>query len=734
MSFSSTPFKTSLKRWTLLLLALAASSMAFAQQGDRTLTPGTAVAGELTDDNSAQIFTFSLDEAGEVSLEISADEGLVLTTVITDGQGQQIAQAIDIANSGVIGYNQLPLEAGTYYLTVFPTAGSDTLLTGTFEVLLRSGATGDAESDEPAATDEVIVTDEPALTDAPVTTEEPVVTEAADATAEALPARTFPPQEILSSGIQINLTWATTADLNLQVRDPVGRNLYFDSISTDNGGSFGFDVNGLCEILIGEDETATETAQWAAGPVATGSYEILVFYRQDCESVGPVAFEVNVSVDGVPLPPIAATLQPPVGDASTVYMSSFILDFNGAAVLGPQGEYQDTRVLPEPVETYLSAETIPLTRDAALTGTITSDQYYQMYSFDAAANDPLTLSMTAQNGNLDTLLLVLDQNGGIVADNDDRIPVEDTNSELLNLRVPIDGTYLILATRYGKDVGGTEGEYQIALTGVTVETPQEITALNLPRGEIEVLLTWNTNADLQLLVRDPVGASVFDDNRIVASGGRLESTGNINCTVSPTVPPAYYTYWPVARAGAYEVDVWFQSACNDNTPVTANLYITVRGQVLAQTQIPITLEQHYIIGFEIDNNQNAVIYDGGILGGLETIDLASEQAVEIAYGETVRGVIGQGNEFDLWTFDGAAGDTVTITMTRQNGSLDTQLYLVGPDGFELQANDDANADTTDAQIADFPLTADGTYTIVATSYGTIYGGTGGNYGLSLQVE
>jgi uncharacterized protein YfaP (DUF2135 family) len=752
MSLFTHSFSSSIRRFASILILcamVAASSIVLAQQGSQALTPGTPAAGELTNENLAQVFTFTLDDAATINLEITADEGLILTSIITDSTGVQVAQAVDIANSGATGYSDLALEAGTYYLTVFPTAGSDTSLTGAFEVILRAGEAGETSTEEAAteeavATDEATVTEEAAATTEPVTTEEAVATSEVVATSEAtgteeaLPARTFPPQEILSNGIQISLTWPTTSDLNLQVRDPIGRNLYYDSVTTDNGGAFGFDVNGLCEVLIDEGQTATETATWAAGPVATGSYEILVYYRQDCETVGPVTFTVNVTVDGVPLAPIEATLQPPVGDTSTVYLSSFILSADGTAVLGPQGEYLDTRTLPEPVDVYLDSPATALALDATVTGTITSDpgQYYQMYSFDAVANEPLTISMTAQNGNLDTLLLIMDSTGAIIDDNDDRIAVDDTNSEVQNLLVGADGTYYAMATRYGKDVGGTEGTYQITLTGASNETPPEITALNLPRGEIEVLLTWATNADLQTVVRDPVGASVFDDNRTVASGGILQSTGNINCTVSATTPPAYYTYWPVARPGSYEVDVWYQSTCNDNTPVTANLYITVRGETLYQTQFPMTLDQHYVIGFDIANDQNltTTVYEGGITGGLVTIDLAAEQATPLPDSGTTTGVIGAGNRYDLWTFEGTAGDTVTISMTRQNGSLDTLLYLIGPDGFELASNDDVDEDVKNSTIPDFVLTDDGTYTIVATSYATIFGGTSGNYALTLQVQ
>lgn len=707
-------------RLSLLLILLAVSLTLAQETPSRVLNPGEPTVGILTEDAVAQVYSFSALGEGSVSLQVTADEDLVLTVLITDSEGNTIAQATDLANSGVIGFNQIDLPArGTYYVTVFPAAGIETLLTGSFTVLLEGDIFAEA-GEIPAETDE------PAEPDVETDTAEAPVTR-----------RVFQPGEVITNGVEVSLNWETTSDLNLQVRDPVGETLYFDSRQTNNGGAFGFDVNGLCEVLIGEDETATETAAWSSGAVATGSYEILVFYRQDCEGVGAVPFTIDVSVDGTALAPVEATLQAPLDDNATVYLASFIINPDASAQLGPQGEYTDTRVLPEPVETYLQEQSTALQTDVLATGLITSDQYYQTYSFDGATDDVVSLSMTALDGNLDTLLLVLDSTGLIVADNDDLEPAVNTNSAINNLRLPTDGTFTVLATRYGKDVGGTEGNYELLLTAAVPELPPELVNQGLPTGDIEVTLIWNTNADLQLLVRDPEGNSVFDDERQITSGGTLVSTGNIGCTISATTPPTYYTYWPSGRArgGSYEVEVWFQDACGDLTGVTATLFITVRGELLTQTDIQISPDQRYLTSFTIDSSGNAVLSDGGIIGGIETINFTTEQPLEIPYNAQRPDAINPQNKFDVYVFEGEAGDVVTIEMTRINGSLDPLLYLVDPNGFEVASNDDIEPGAdTNSRIPDYVLLTDGTYTIIATHFGTIFGGTTGSYQLSLTLE
>jgi hypothetical protein len=46
-----------------------------------------------------------------------------------------------------------------------------------------------------------------------------------------------------------------------------------------------------------------------------------------------------------------------------------------------------------------------------------------------------------------------------------------------------------------------------ATPATTQALPEQVTSLQLPEGSIEITLVWNTAADLQLLVRDPAGAT-----------------------------------------------------------------------------------------------------------------------------------------------------------------------------------------------------------------------------------
>jgi len=83
-----------------------------------------------------------------------------------------------------------------------------------------------------------------------------------------------------------------------------------------------------------------------------------------------------------------------------------------------------------------------------------------------------------------------------------------------------------------------------------------------------------------------------------------------------------------------------------------------------------------------------------------------------------------GEFYDTYTFEGTAGQLVTVSMT--SGDVDAYVMLRGPDGFS-QDNDDREPATTDAQIT-VSLPADGVYRIQTTTYQP---GETGRYRVSL---
>ena len=536
------------------------------------------------------------------------------------------------------------------------------------------------------------------------------------------------------NGIQVSLTWDDTVDMNLEVRDPVGGTVFWDSPNSISGGEFTTaNANGACENVTAV--SPTESAEWAPGELPTGTYEILVFYNQDCENNGAVPFTVTIGVNGQELGPVQDTML-----NGQVYISSFTVSPDGDVALREGGVEQVN--LPAPgSELVAGAQTIAF--GETVTSTITNTQSFEAYTFEANAGDAITASMSQASGSLDTFLFLLDSSGQVVTQNDDATP-DTRDSEITAQVLETAGSYTLVATRYGQEIGGTVGEYNLIVDAVTAregtgtadQTFSEVVlSQNVPDGLIEVYLTWNSTADLQLLVRDPLGDSVFDDSPTISSGGILQLDGNVDCTLGV---PESYIYWPQnqrLRPGTYEIDVWYQNACGDTTPISPTLTVAIAGEIIFQETFNPTPQDHYITTFTINPDGNVTTGPGGIPLGSNDIDYTAQLASAAALTPNipVTGTISDDNRFDVYTFEGTSGNTVSLRMEATAGNLDTLVFLLGPTGIELASNDDITpGENTNSLISEFTLPQDGQYVVLATHYGTIFGGTNGVYSLTLQ--
>ncbi|MFN8529848.1 MAG: PPC domain-containing protein [Anaerolineae bacterium] len=683
----------------LLLIAMVGVLAVHAQEG-RSLTSGTPVATQLDATTFIQVFTVQAN-AGDV-LDVTAANplGIPLAVGVTDTTGAQLGQLVGDL-TGTVNLQGLTLPAaGTYYVTVIKAPGvsataSEQAIQVTLTATLNAaGAVTPEVTTNPASTADV--------TSAPVSG-----------------------QLVTTLGMTISLTWATTDDLDIEVRDPVGGSLYFQTPTVDSGGTLGPNVNQGCANTT---QTPSETATWSPGGIPTGSYELLVYYQQACDGDNPVEFTIAPTVDGVAIGQQAGTVNP-----GQVYVTSFVINADGTAAFTGLSGIADDQVLPDVPSTILANAT-PITIGTAVSGTIASGHSYDAYSFEVATSDIVTIAMAATTGSLDTFLALLDPAGNVIRTNDDQVSGV-TDSQISNALLTTPGTYTIVASRYGKNIGGTEGTYTLLVTTQASNLPAEYA--NRVLGSLEFTLLWNTDDDLQLLVRDPAGAAVYDDTPTIRSGGTLGANGNVNCTPAASGTPFSYIYWPVAlqpRPGVYEVEVWFQSECSTTNPVDFNLFATYNGREIFNVNAQPLLNERYLISFTLNADGTVTVSDGGIARGLETLPYQAdiENALPIAPGGTQNGAISQDNKFDLYMFDGTAGDIVNIAMNASSGTLDPTLYVVGPFGNEIASNDDAVAgENRNSLISNLTLPETGQYIIIATHFGALYGGTSGTYTLTL---
>jgi hypothetical protein len=146
------------------------------------------------------------------------------------------------------------------------------------------------------------------------------------------------------------------------------------------------------------------------------------------------------------------------------------------------------------------------------------------------------------------------------------------------------------------------------------------------------------------------------------------------------------------------------------------------------------LNERYLTSFTLTADGQIIPSDGGVITGVDSLNYTAdiENALPIEAATPLNGTISQDNKFDLYVFTGEAGDSYNIAMTKTSGTLDPSLYLIGPAGDQIAANDDAEpGENTNSLISNLTLPADGQYIIIATHFGAQFGGTTGTYSLTL---
>jgi hypothetical protein len=688
----------------LLVIALGAglfSPAYVAAQGGtrRQLAVGDLVTGTLNANTVSQTYSLAASAGDSITIEVTTDnDALNPVVVVTDQRGNPIAQDLDVDTPTTATLADIEIPAnGTYYITVLRGSGAEGDASGQFSLRLTGFQQVGGQT---------ITLDQ--------------------------------------GGITFELNWSAPVDLNLEVRDPVGGTVHTFSPGAPSGGTLESDANTNCQNLVAD--TPTEVVSWPAGEVPAGSYEIIIYYVDGCEVNGPQVFDLTANVNGGTTQTITGTLNP-----SQRYLSRLELQPSGEWSLSNGGV--NAGLLNVSLFRNQIANADPIAVGSTVSGLITNESPARAYTFDATAGTSVNVSLEAESGSLDTFVALLGPDDSVLVSNDD---FGDSTNSSLERTLAVDGTYTVIATRYGLNIGGTEGEYTLALTstaqaldtgngGDTGDTGTGGTdaAVELPEGAIEVQLTWNTNADLQLQVRDPRGETVYDDVPIIQSGGILEEDGNVGCT-NTTTEPVSYIYWPPNRLtpGTYEVEVWYQNTCNDNLPVTFALSVNVQDQTIINTTQAASPNSRYMITFNIAQDGTATAGPGGFFdmttaSTLNYQDLFNSDAtIPITYGQTVSGSITGEQRFVMYEFEGQEGDIISILMEATGGTLDPALYLINSEGIQLNYNDDIapQGENRNSAIQQEPLAFTGTYYIIATHYGLNVGGTQGTYELSLLQE
>lgn len=95
---------------------------------------------------------------------------------------------------------------------------------------------------------------------------------------------------------------------------------------------------------------------------------------------------------------------------------------------------------------------------------LSSERWQRYYVFSARRDDIIKLEMNRIDGNLDPFLDLLAPDGQLLVSHDDIVEGINRNSLIEGFRIPRDGVYTVVATRFERQAGTTIGRYQLTLT------------------------------------------------------------------------------------------------------------------------------------------------------------------------------------------------------------------------------------------------------------------------------
>jgi thiol-disulfide isomerase/thioredoxin len=366
----------------------------------------------------------------------------------------------------------------------------------------------------------------------------------------------------------------------------------------------------------------------------------------------------------------------------------------------------------------------PIMPGESVTGTLTDEDFQRAYRFEGRAGEEIAVHLIAgENSALDPYVVLMKADGTRIAENDDIDPGVIQNSAL-EVTLPEDGTYLVVATRFLEAEGYTTGTYELTVAPVGGVTPQE-TGGTIAYGETvsgtlddrhyEDRWTFaGQRGDLISLVMsrtvDEIGG--LDGYLILLGpdGTSLIEVDDYDDNVMPTLEqyalPADGTYTVVATRFGF-----------------ANGFST--------GEYRLTLEKQGTVSSAAVSAQGGDTMPGVRWLAPGTLPPGLRW---IGYNDPVGGSITLDNVDDWTIFRGREGDVITIRMTASTGDLDPFLILTDANGVELARNDDAEAGSTDAAITAFTLPTTDSYLIRATRYGFENGPSRGDYTLVVETN
>ncbi|MFN8530656.1 MAG: pre-peptidase C-terminal domain-containing protein [Anaerolineae bacterium] len=318
--------------------------------------------------------------------------------------------------------------------------------------------------------------------------------------------------------------------------------------------------------------------------------------------------------------------------------------------------------------------------------TITDMTPQVYYTFRAQRGDVITVRMQRISGDLDALLQVVNNQGFVIAENDDVVGSGSLDAQITALGIQDDGMYAIVASRFGQAAGRSRGSFVL-----TIETAAQ-SGLGAS-AEFSIPLTFDF----------PAEGEITNDRSAIFyqfSGRRDEIVSLTMNRVSGNLD----TFIALTDATLQELITDDDGGGGQNS--------AIRDFVLPADGVYTVIATRYQRASGSTEGRYALT----VTSAGSAFDGVQPNALRMSYGSTVTGRIDDSAPEVLYVFYGRAGDAITVSMSRADGDLDPLLTLLDANLTPLSSDDDSGSGQ-DARIERYTLPQTGLYYIRAERFG-----------------
>ena len=332
--------------------------------------------------------------------------------------------------------------------------------------------------------------------------------------------------------------------------------------------------------------------------------------------------------------------------------------------------------------------------DGVISGRLNDANPHDVFAVEGLRGEVIRFELDVTDGDLDPVLNVFDNSGRLALRRDDSAAGLGARHDLTMEKT---GRYFVVVARFGYGLGTTAGAYELRMTrkGVLSEGGSTLRYNDSVIGTIS-----DTNAEVYYTFQAEQG-DILTISMVRSSG-----------TLDP--------YLQVVDSERYEI-----AKNDDHSRDTRNARI--EGLIIERGGAYIIVATRY------DDSAGSFVLsiEEAENSGMGVTRLAP---LPLRYGESRTGALSHGQYERFYSFEAAAGDLITVSMTRgASGDLDSLLILADAEFAPIQEDDDSGVEFQDALISDYRIPAAGRYHIIATRYDGARGTTGGEFRLALDI-